>query len=241
MPHLAGPGGGLFYRAAGAFAAPHLARFLDVDRAVPAGEWVARVVLSYTFWPADDVDLTDETATRGFVRSFLLPALDHDQDPSMSATEDLIGRTDINDLEAILSITNRDVDEMAHAVKDNADAIFTWDYEKGARPALNKLYEKAKTAQWNGETDLPWDTEVDQEKVVLANAAANNGLQEGVDLTGHAVREVDRRRVAPRSASSSRTGSSPSSCTASRARCCAPRRSSRPCRGSTPSTTRPRR
>ena len=27
---------------------------------------------------------------------------------------------------------------------DNADAIFTWDYEKGARPALNKLYEKAK-------------------------------------------------------------------------------------------------
>ena len=30
-------------------------------------------------------------------------------------------------------------------MKDNADAIFTWDYEKGARPALNKLYEKAKT------------------------------------------------------------------------------------------------
>ena len=43
-------------------------------------------------------------------------------------------------------------------MKDNAEAIFTWDYEKGARPALNKLYEKAKDAQWNGETDLPWDT-----------------------------------------------------------------------------------
>ena len=30
------------------------------------------------------------------------------------------------------------------ALQANADAIFTWDYEKGARPALNKLYEKAK-------------------------------------------------------------------------------------------------
>src|SRR5512139_232439 len=82
---------------------------------------------------------------------------------------DLIGREDINDLEAILSVTNTDVDALVHSVKDNADAIFTWDYEKGARPALNKLYEKAKNAQWNGETDLPWDTEVDIEQVV-ANA-----------------------------------------------------------------------
>ncbi len=42
-------------------------------------------------------------------------------------------------------------------MKDNAEAIFTWNYEKGERPALNKLYEKAKDAQWNGETDLPWE------------------------------------------------------------------------------------
>src|SRR6266508_2449376 len=69
-----------------------------------------------------------------------------------TSNRELIGRDEINDLEAI------------HAVKDNAEAIFTWDYEKGARPALNKLYEKAKNAQWNGETDLPWDTEVDLEK-----------------------------------------------------------------------------
>jgi hypothetical protein len=81
-----------------------------------------------------------------------------------SANAEIIGRDDINDLEAILSVTNSDVDEAIHTVADNADAIFTWDYEKGARPALNKLYEKAKHAQWNGETDLPWDTEVDLEK-----------------------------------------------------------------------------
>ena len=73
----------------------------------------------------------------------------------MSTNEELIGRDDINDLEAILAVTNTDVDEVIHAVKDNADAIFTWDYEKGARPALNRLYEKAKVSMWNGETDLP--------------------------------------------------------------------------------------
>ena len=85
----------------------------------------------------------------------------------MSATnEEILGRSDANDLEAILAITNDDMDSVIHAVKDNADAIFTWDYEKGQRPALNKLYEKAKTSQWNGETDLPWDTDVDIEKVV---------------------------------------------------------------------------
>ncbi|HKH05113.1 MAG TPA: ferritin-like domain-containing protein [Acidimicrobiales bacterium] len=76
----------------------------------------------------------------------------------------IIGRNDVNDLTAILSVTNTDVEETIHTVKDNADAIFTWDYEKGERPALNKLYEKAKHSQWNGETDLPWETEVDLEK-----------------------------------------------------------------------------
>src|SRR5690554_5560345 len=84
---------------------------------------------------------------------------------AFSSNQELIGRDDVNDLEAILSVTNSDVDEAIHAVRDNAEAIFTWDYEKGRRPALNKLYEKAKGAQWNGETDLPWETEVDQEKV----------------------------------------------------------------------------
>src|SRR3954462_7362505 len=88
----------------------------------------------------------------------------------MSATnEEILGRADANDLEAILSITNDDMDSVLHTVKDNADAIFTWDYEKGARPALNKLYEKAKTSQWNGETDLPWDTDVDLDKLVATN------------------------------------------------------------------------
>jgi hypothetical protein len=99
-----------------------------------------------------------------------------------SSNQELIGRDEINDLEAILSVTNTYVNEAIHVVQDNADAIFTWDYEKGARPALNKLYEKAKHSQWNGETDLPWDTEVD----LLKNAQLQR-LQFAdaqVDVTG---------------------------------------------------------
>ncbi|MCD9624900.1 ferritin-like domain-containing protein [Rhabdothermincola salaria] len=92
----------------------------------------------------------------------------------MTSTERLIGRTEVDDLDAILGITNDDVDAVAHTVANNAESIFTWDYEKGARPALEKLYEKAKSSQWNGETDLPWELDVDQEAVVVANAAANN-------------------------------------------------------------------
>ena len=61
----------------------------------------------------------------------------------MASTEDILGRTDVNDMEAILAITNTEVDEALHAVRSNYDTIFTWDYDKGQRPALNKLYEKA--------------------------------------------------------------------------------------------------
>ncbi len=88
-----------------------------------------------------------------------------------NSNEAIIGRDDINNIEAILSITNHDVDEVEHIVKDNADAIFTWDYSL-ARPQLRKLYEKAKVGQWNATTDLPWDTDVDLEKVVSADQAA---------------------------------------------------------------------
>jgi len=101
----------------------------------------------------------------------------------MASNAELIGRSDINDLEAILSVTNSDVDAISHAIRANSDAIFTWDYER-SRPALGKLYEKAKKSQWNGETDLPWDTEVDQAAVVLANAEARGPIHENMDLTG---------------------------------------------------------
>src|SRR4051812_2820107 len=102
----------------------------------------------------------------------------------MASNQELIGREDINALDAILSVTNSGGDAAVHTVPSNYDPIFPWDYEKGARPKLNRLYEKAKTSMWNGETDLPWDTEVDQEAVVMANAQGNIGPGSGMDLTG---------------------------------------------------------
>ena len=81
---------------------------------------------------------------------------------SEKESQDIIGRAELNDIDAILAIPTVDPNEIEHIVKDNADAIFTWDYSL-ARPALRRLYEKAKTGQWNATTDLPWDKDVDLE------------------------------------------------------------------------------
>jgi hypothetical protein len=103
--------------------------------------------------------------------------------------EPLPGQPQQGELENILALTNRDVAEVTHAVRDHADAIFTWHYEKGFRPKLALLYEQAKGAMWNAETDLAWDTPVDQEQVVRANAAQFGGLSAG--LTGSRVDLTD--------------------------------------------------
>ncbi len=87
-----------------------------------------------------------------------------------NSTEDIIGRSEINDIEAFLAIESADPNEVEHVVKNNADSIFTLDYSL-QRPALRKLYEKAKTGQWNATTDLPWDTEVDPEKIAVEERA----------------------------------------------------------------------
>jgi hypothetical protein len=70
---------------------------------------------------------------------------------------------DANDVDRIMEIAqaNDNPDELIHLVQDNADAIFTWNYDKGERAKLDKLYEKSKTSQWNATTDLDWSIEVD--------------------------------------------------------------------------------
>jgi hypothetical protein len=104
----------------------------------------------------------------------------------MATDEQLLGRTDVDDLDAILAMSNSDVDAVIHSVLDNAPTIFTWDYEKGARPALNKLYEKAKGSQWNGETDLDWSIEVDIEHFaqVMADMQAMQFAEAGISFDG---------------------------------------------------------
>jgi hypothetical protein len=99
---------------------------------------------------------------------------------------EILGREDVNDLDAILEITNTDMDEAIHVVKNNADSIFTWDYERSRVP-LMKLYEKAKTSMWNGETDLDWSIEVDNEKLARENPLTPTVeliAELGVDLSG---------------------------------------------------------
>ena len=87
---------------------------------------------------------------------------------SHASNEEIIGRSEINDIEAILSVVNTDPNEVQQSVKGGGDTIFTWDYSL-ARPQLRKLYEKAKTGQWNGSTDLDWNTSVDIEKTIAAD------------------------------------------------------------------------
>ncbi len=64
----------------------------------------------------------------------------------LSANREIIGRDEIDDFEAILSVVGVEDASGQHDVHNEYDTTFTWDYEKGARPKLNKLYEKAKRA-----------------------------------------------------------------------------------------------
>ncbi|MHB8682447.1 MAG: ferritin-like domain-containing protein [Acidimicrobiales bacterium] len=84
----------------------------------------------------------------------------------------------------IVAETNADLDEVLHGIVNPSETTFTWDYEP-SRPPLTKLYKKAKGAQWDAD-DLPWDTEVDQERTALAEAALVGGFGAGADLSGTA-------------------------------------------------------
>ena len=100
----------------------------------------------------------------------------------------IIGRDQINDVEAILSTPMVDPDEVLHVVKNEADSIFTWDYSL-ARPQLRKLYEKAKVGQWNATTDIPWETDVDVEKSIAADQEL---LGNGIDPAWYAGTKLEK-------------------------------------------------
>jgi hypothetical protein len=106
---------------------------------------------------------------------------------AMRSNEEIIGRADLDDLERIMAVVGREEPDGLHPVPDHCDGVFTWDYAKGRRAKLDKLYEKAKTAQWNAQKDLPWDTSVDQEALAAANAANRDMRFADVDLSGTAL------------------------------------------------------
>jgi len=74
-----------------------------------------------------------------------------------------LGREDVNAVESILADDSIDFGAIAHSTPVGGDAVFTWDYAR-TRPGLAKLYERAKSSQWNGATDLDWSIEVDVEQ-----------------------------------------------------------------------------
>jgi hypothetical protein len=88
-----------------------------------------------------------------------------------------LGRDDANSIESILADDDIDFGTAAHVTAIGGDAIFTWDYER-TRQGLSKLYERAKTSQWNGSTDLDWSIDVDIEAVATEMQAAIAHLRE---------------------------------------------------------------
>ncbi len=58
-----------------------------------------------------------------------------------------------------------EMDEAIHVIRDQADRLFLWDYERD-RGQLVTLYNKAMGSQWNSVTDLDWATDVDPERLV---------------------------------------------------------------------------
>jgi len=89
----------------------------------------------------------------------------------------VLGREDANSVESILADDAIDFGTAVHATQVGGDAIFTWDYER-TREGLGKLYERAKTSQWNGSTDLDWSIDVDVEKVAIEMQVAIAQLRE---------------------------------------------------------------
>ena len=101
------------------------------------------------------------------VRGGTVPEM-HDTDSERRDPSLAIDRS--AEVATILAVPLTDPDEVVHTVRDHAERIFTWDYAL-ARPALRKLYEKAKTSQWNATTDLDWDVSVDPERTVSEDRA----------------------------------------------------------------------
>jgi AcrR family transcriptional regulator len=75
LPHLAFDGADRVLHAGATVVAPALARFLGPDGAERAGEWLARMILSYFCSPTDLVDLADPLSVRRLVADFVVPGL----------------------------------------------------------------------------------------------------------------------------------------------------------------------
>src|SRR5438046_8965100 len=60
----------------------------------------------------------------------------------------------------------RRLDEELETILTSFDTNYAWNYGS-VKEGLRDLYEKAKRDQWNGTTQLPWDTDVDPERGII--------------------------------------------------------------------------
>jgi hypothetical protein len=58
------------------------------------------------------------------------------------------------------------LDDELETILTSFDSCYAWRYG-GVKAALAELYEKAKREQWNGTTQLAWDTDVDPEAGII--------------------------------------------------------------------------
>lgn len=75
LPYLTFAGGDRFLQDAAEALAPCFARFVG-DDAARAAEWIARIGLALWLSPTAPVSLSDAEALRGYVRAFVLPAIE---------------------------------------------------------------------------------------------------------------------------------------------------------------------
>jgi AcrR family transcriptional regulator len=75
LPHLAFDGADRVLRAGAQVVAPSLERFVARDDSSRAGEWLARMILTYVCSPTDAVDLADPSSVRRLVADFVVPGL----------------------------------------------------------------------------------------------------------------------------------------------------------------------
>ena len=107
-----------------------------------------------------------------------------------------LGRDNINSVESILADDGVDFGVLAHETSVGGEAVFTWDYDR-SRQGLAKLYERAKSSQWNGSTDLDWSTDVDVEAVADEMSVAMAPLRRLLtDLPGSPLQSWGEREWA---------------------------------------------
>ena len=75
LPYLTFAGGDRFLQDAAEAIAPCFARFVGAD-ATRAAEWIARIGLALWLSPTAPVSLSDSETLRGYVRAFVLPAIE---------------------------------------------------------------------------------------------------------------------------------------------------------------------